>query len=102
MNSDPARVGEEQATERRARILGLNYVNTLQLAEKPLYKDVLSVPELYSLKVIPLQVNRGSLVFGITTTTSQQTMTDLRQRFTDSKVDFAIISDGGYREYMRL
>ena len=102
MHPDPARVGEEQATERRARILGFDYTDTSQIAEKRLYRDTLSVPELYSLKVVPLQVAPGNILFGVTTTTSQQTMATLRQRFTDFKVGFAIISDTGYREYMRL
>jgi type II secretory ATPase GspE/PulE/Tfp pilus assembly ATPase PilB-like protein len=102
MQQDPARVGEEQATERRARILGFDYANTSQMAEKPLHHDILSVPELYSLKVVPLRVEPGNILFGVTTTTSQQTMTTLRERFTDYKVGFAIISDTGYREYMRL
>jgi type IV pilus assembly protein PilB len=102
MNSDPARVGEEQATQRRARILGLDYIDTSQMSEKPLFRELLTVPELYSLKVIPLHVVKGNIVFGITTTTSQQTMSQLRQRFADYKTSFAIISDTGYREYMRL
>lgn len=102
MQNDPARVGEEQATARRARILGLDYVNTAQLTDKRLFRDLLTVPELYSLKVIPLHVVKGNIVFGITTTTSQQTMSQLRSRFADYKTSFAIISDTGYREYMRL
>lgn len=102
MHTDPARISEEQATQRRARILGMDYVDTLQLADKPLYRDTLTVPELYSLKVVPLQVAKGNILFGVTTTTSQQTMVQLRQRFTDAKVGFAIISDSGYRDYMRL
>ncbi|HSX36798.1 MAG TPA: GspE/PulE family protein [Patescibacteria group bacterium] len=102
MNQDPARATEEQATQRRARILGMDYADTSQAAEKPLYLDLLTVPELYQLKVIPLSVATGNILFGVTTTTSQQTMNGLRQRFTDYKVAFTIISDAGYREYMRL
>ena len=102
MNSDPARTQEEQATQRRARILGMNYTDTSQLANKPLYRDFLSVPELYQLRVIPLEVTKGNVLFGVTTTTSQQTMAGLKQRFADYKTNFAIISDAGYREYMRL
>lgn len=100
--SQDARADEEQSTARRARVLGLNYVDTSMLEPKTLYKDLLTVPELYDLKVIPLRQEKGSILFGITTTTSQQTMSGLTQRFTDYKVDFAIISDVGYRDYMRL
>ena len=102
MNTDPARSQEEQATQRRARILGMDYADTSAVAEKPLYRDLLTNEELYQLKVIPLHVEKGNIVFGVTTTTSQQTMGQLRQRFADYKTNFAIISDAGYREYMRL
>lgn len=97
-----ARQEEEHATQRRARVLGMEYADTSASAEKTLYRDILSVPELYKLKVIPLDADKSHVVFGVTTTTSQQTMTELRQRFLDQLISFAIISDAGYREYMRL
>lgn len=100
--SQDARLDEEQATQRRARVLGLNYVDTSTIADKALFDDILSVGELYDLKVIPLQVDQSNILFGITTTTSQQTISGLTQRFQDQRVAFAIISDAGYREYMHL
>lgn len=100
--SQDARLDEEQATQRRARVLGLEYYDTSVTTEKSLYKDLLSVSELYSLRVIPLKAEGARLVFGITTTTAQQNMQQLVQRFADRVVSFAIISDTGYKEYMRL
>lgn len=100
--SDNARLDEEQATQRRARVLGMNYVDTSILEPKPLYTDLLTVPELYDLRVIPLRKEKGTILFGITTTTSQQTISAMTQRFADYKVDYAIISDVGYRDYMKL
>jgi type II secretory ATPase GspE/PulE/Tfp pilus assembly ATPase PilB-like protein len=100
--SQDARVDEEQATQRRARILNLDYVDTSQMADHPLYKDILTVPELYSLRVVPIHYQGSNLVFGVTTTTSQKTMADLTQRFQDFVVGFAIISDTGYSDYLRL
>lgn len=100
--SQDARLDEEQSTQRRARVLGLDYYDTSQIANKPLYKEILTVPELYSLKVVPLQSDQSNILFGITTTTSQQAISDLRQRFIDQLVKFTIISDAGYREYMQL
>jgi type II secretory ATPase GspE/PulE/Tfp pilus assembly ATPase PilB-like protein len=100
--SQDARFDEEQATQRRARILGMPYFDTSQISDKPLYKDVLSLPELYQLKIIPLRMDKSNLLFGVTTTTSQQTMNQLRQRFQDQRVNYAIISDVGFREYMKL
>ncbi len=100
--SQDARLDEEQATQRRARVLGMDYLDTSQLAEKPLYKDQLTNQELYDLKVIPLRLYDNNLLFGVTTTTSQQSMTNLKQRFADQRVAFTLISDTGYRDYMRL
>jgi len=100
--SQDARRDEEQSTERRAQILGVSYLNTAQLQDKPLFKDILSLDELHRLRVIPIQVDKGTILFGITTTTSQQTMDGLRQRFTDQRVQFSLISDTGYRDYMQL
>lgn len=100
--SQDARLDEEQATQRRARILGLNYVDTSQLTSKPIFRDVLTNPELYHLRVIPVQVDKSNILFGVTTTTSQQTMMGIRQRFQDQRIAFAIISDTGFQEYMHL
>jgi len=100
--SQDARRDEELATERRALILGVNYLDTSQLADKPLYRDVLTLDELYKLRIIPINVDKSNILFGITTTTSQQTMQALTARFTDQRVAYSLISDAGYREYMLL
>lgn len=97
-----ARVIDEQSTQRRARILGMGYVDTSQIANKQLFKDVLTVPELYQLKIIPLQADDHNIVFGVTTTTSQQTMKQVRDRFADQRVEYSLISDAGFRDYMKL
>lgn len=99
--SQDARLDEERITEQRAQMLGFSYVDTSGVT-KTLYHDILTKQEMYSLRVIPLEVQKGSAVFGITTTTSQQTINSLRQRLTDMRMSFAIISDSGYRDYMRL
>ncbi len=100
--SQDARFDEEQSTQHRASVLGLDYVDTSQINPKTLYREVLSNDELYNLKVIPLNDSQSNLLFGITTTTSQQTMSELQKRFADFRVNFAIISDVGYREYIHL
>jgi type II secretory ATPase GspE/PulE/Tfp pilus assembly ATPase PilB-like protein len=100
--SQDARRDEELSTERRAQILGVPYVDTSQLPEKPLFKDILTLEELYKLRIIPLFTDKSNIAFGITTTTSQQTMDQLARRFTDQRVAFNLISDTGYRDYMRL
>lgn len=100
--TDDARRDDELATQRRARLLGLSYVDTSNIANKNLYREVLTVPELYQLRVIPIHKDKGYLGFGITTTTSQQTIKGLMQRFSDVRVEFTLISDSGFREYMKL
>lgn len=99
--SQDARLDEEQATQRRAQILNLHYEDTSS-AQKQLYKDILTTQELYDLKVVPLYTDTHHIRFGITNTTSQATMTNLRNRFLDQQVTFALISDTGYRDYMKL
>lgn len=99
--SQDARYDEEQSTLRRARILNLQYADT-SVGEKRLYKEILPVQDLYDLRVIPITADEHNITFGVTNTTSQATMTSLRQRFLDHRVSFVLISDGGYREYMKL
>jgi type IV pilus assembly protein PilB len=100
--SQDARFDEEQATQRRARVLGMQYTDTSQIQNKVLYKELLTIPELKELRVIPLYVAEHRIDFGVTNTTSQRTMQSLRQRFLDQQISFSIISDGGFREYMQL
>src|SRR3989344_2218785 len=99
--SQDVRRDEEQITQRRAQLLGLEYIDTIGL-KKQLFKDVLSVQELYELKVIPLIAGSHKVVFGIITTTMQQTLTNLKKRFSDQIVSFALISESGFGDYMRL
>jgi type II secretory ATPase GspE/PulE/Tfp pilus assembly ATPase PilB-like protein len=100
--SQNARLDEELATQRRSRVLQMDYIDTSQISEKVLYKSLLTNEELYHERVIPIQNDRSNLIFGVTTTTSKQAMAELRQRFADQRVAFGIISDAGFREYMHL
>jgi type II secretory ATPase GspE/PulE/Tfp pilus assembly ATPase PilB-like protein len=88
-------------TQRRAVVLGLDYVDTSQL-QKQLYKTILPVPELYALRVVPLAADEHNIQFGITTTTPQQTINSLKSRFTDHVLRFSLISEAGLSEYMRM
>ncbi|HET9098081.1 MAG TPA: ATPase, T2SS/T4P/T4SS family [Candidatus Saccharimonadales bacterium] len=99
--SDDARLEQERSTARRAQVLGIAYLDT-SVEPKVLYKDLLSVQELHDFRVIPVRADQSNILFGVTTTTSQQVMHGLTQRFADYLVKFAIISDIGYREYMHL
>ncbi len=100
MSQDP-RVTEEQSTQRRSQILGIAYVDTSAI-EKVLYKDVMTYQELRDLRITPLFVDDHHISFGVTNTTSQVTMNSLRGRFQDQRIEFSLISDSGFEEYMRL
>ncbi len=100
--SQDARQDDEQSTLRRARILGMSYIDTSQIANKVLYKELLPYEELEKLRIVPLQADKNHISFGVTNTTSQQTFDKLRQQFLDQRVSFALISDTGFREYMQL
>lgn len=99
--SQNARVDEEQATYRRAEILGLPYTNTATTT-KNLYKDVMPIEELRKFRIIPLRADQTHIVFGVTNTTSQQTMHELANRFQDQRIGFSLISDSGFNDYMKL
>lgn len=95
------RLIEEQSTQRRAQILGMAYLNTYN-SNKPLFKDVLTIPEMRQLRVVPVVVEQHRILFGVTNTTSHQTMTQLKSRFQDQRISFSLISDSGFNDYMLL
>lgn len=100
--SQDARRSEELATERRSKILGMSYIDTSIPGEKALFKELLTVDELTRMRVIPIYANDHTITFGVTNTTSQQTMQTLRTRFLDQRISFALISDNGFIDYMKL
>jgi type II secretory ATPase GspE/PulE/Tfp pilus assembly ATPase PilB-like protein len=96
-----ARVQEERVTARRASVLGLPYIDSSQI-QKQLFRNILTVPEMKQLKTIPVVADEHNIHFGVTTNTSQQTINKLRSRFTDQRVDFSVISEAGFRDYINL
>jgi type II secretory ATPase GspE/PulE/Tfp pilus assembly ATPase PilB-like protein len=97
---DPARISEEQNTQRRARLLNIAYEDS-SAREISLFPDILSVQEMYDLRVVPISADQYNIKFGITNTTSQSTMSSLQSRFLDQRVGFSLISDTGYKDFMR-
>lgn len=100
--SEDVRRTEEDNSRRRSRILGLDYIDTTQINNKTLYNELLTNQELYDMRIIPISADKFHIIFGVTNNTSQATLKALRQKFLDQKVTFALISDSGYREYMKL
>lgn len=101
-NAATARAEQEQAARQRARVLGMNYVDTSALQNKQLFQHILNVPDLYRLRMVPLSADQSNLLFGIVTNTPQAAMAEVKQRFLDQLVGFALISEAGYYDYMKL
>lgn len=97
-----ARNDEEQVTRRRALVLGLAYTDTSKVEQKSIYKDILTVQELKDMKIVPLYSTDHRIDFGVLNTTSQRTMQNLKHRFLDQQINFSIISETGFKEYMEL
>lgn len=97
------RDAEESNTQRRAGLLGLQYLDTRELGTKgPLFKDILTIQEMYSGHIVPLSENNESapLIFGITVQTPQPLLRQLRDRFQNRVVQFMMMSNPGFDEYM--
>jgi len=100
--SQDVRRDEEIATQRRAGLLGLVYFDTTMLKTKPLYKDIVPLEEMYRKRIFPVNADKSNVMFGITNTTSQQTVREFMARYNEVRTSFVLVSDAGYREYMRL
>ncbi|MGE5312506.1 MAG: GspE/PulE family protein [Acidobacteriota bacterium] len=93
---------EEQATEQRARIVGLRYFDTRGVDETAeLIPNVLEPKEMRASHIIPLQVggDSTSYIFGVTSVTPQSEMNDLSQIYRDNGkiIVYYLISESGYR-----
>lgn len=98
---EAGRIHEEKVAEHRASVIGMEYADTSS-SNKQIYRNILPINELYSLRVVPIAADEHHIRFGITTTTAQQTVNKLIDRFSDYRTSFAVISDSGFREYMML
>ena len=99
------RENEEAATESRARILGLPYLDTRKFEEIiPLVPDLISKEEMHRSFVIPLQ--RGEreehYQFMVTSQTPRTLIDEWRKKYTDEgeRVDFFLISKSAYKVFM--
>ncbi len=95
------RLTAEQATQKRAGVLNMPYVDGTKI-QKQLFRNILSNAELYKMRVVPLVADEHYINFGVTTTTAQQTINSLRTRFSDQRLDFTLISDQTFDDYMKL
>lgn len=99
------RQNEEQATQSRARILGLPYLDTRTFENTiPLVPGLLSVNQMHSDFIIPLQKGNEEehYQFMVTSQTPKSTIDELRQGYVDAgeRVDFFLISLSAYKTFM--
>jgi type II secretory ATPase GspE/PulE/Tfp pilus assembly ATPase PilB-like protein len=94
---------DEQSTQKRAALLGLQYLDTRNIiATAPLFTGILTVAEMRSGSIVPLSSGSEAepLVFAITVQTPQSLLREVRERFKDRAVRFMMISTSGFREFM--
>ncbi len=99
------RAHDEHATQERAAILGLAYLDTREIEkELPLIKDLISIEDMYKGRLVPLAVGGGvhPMRFGITTQTPQSIMQHLLTVHSEKGevVQFVLISASGFRAMM--
>ena len=97
-----ARREEETLTQRRARILGFSYTDTTKINPKLLYKNFISNEDMQRVRVVPLRVDKGYALIGITNTTPQSALKSISDTYNDLRVEYSLISDTGFYEYSKL
>lgn len=100
------RESDEKATQQRASLLGLNYLDTREIANSaPLIKELMTVEQMRAGRTVPLKVgswDAGPYIYGVTSDTPKSFMDGLREQWRKDGIDvqFLLISKLGYREYM--
>lgn len=91
---------EEKNTSKRAKLLGLGYVDSRLLKDLPLVPNILAIREMYENAMVPLkdEGENKHLIFGITINTPQPILRELRSRFLDRQVQYLMMSNPGYKE----
>ncbi len=99
------RENEEEATKRRASILGLPYLDTRSFEQTvPLVPGLLSIEEMYKDYIVPLQVNEEELFyrFMVTSQTPSSLIPKMRQAYSErgAHVAFFLISKSAFQTFM--
>jgi len=96
---------DEKATQQRAAILGLAYLDARPLEkELPLAKGILSNEEMYKAHIVPLVTGAGvePFRFGVTSQTPQSVIRAMEKEYGDrgDKTQFLLISGSAFRAFM--
>lgn len=99
------RNNDEESTERRAAILGLQYLDTRQIEQAlPLVEGLLSVDQMHKDRIIPLVMGSESepYRFAVTSTTPQSLLVRMEREYADDgkSIQFFLISQSGYDAFM--
>ena len=102
---DKRRQNEEEATARRARILGLAYLDTREFENDiPLVKNVLEIEQMHKEFVIPLQKGEEGTPyqFMVTSQTPRSSIEKMEKEYTDVglRIEFYLISNSAYQVFM--
>ncbi|OGL32353.1 hypothetical protein A3F64_00235 [Candidatus Saccharibacteria bacterium RIFCSPHIGHO2_12_FULL_42_8] len=100
------RDNDESATQKRAALIGLEYLDTRDISNTaPLIDGMLTVEQMYQGKLIPLKKGNDTepYVYGVTSDTPQSLTQKLNADWAEKGVNthFLLISKAGYREFMR-
>lgn len=96
---------DEQATRKRASILGIQYLDTREIEQDlPLVRDALTIDEMYKGRLVPLMVDEESQAyrFGITSQTPQSLVSKMTNEYrkVGKNTQFFLISGTAFRELM--
>ena len=100
-----ARDQDEQSTQSRAAILGMEYLDTRLIdTSLELVPDILSNDDMHRNRLVALRAGGDSATwqFGVTTQTPQSFMRELRDRYTSQaqNTNFVLVSLGGFNVLM--
>jgi type IV pilus assembly protein PilB len=96
---------DEKATQQRAAILGLQYLDTREVENTlPLTQGVLTNDQMYKGYIIPLVAGGGDQPyrFGVTSQTPQSLIQNMEQSYSErgEATQFLLISNSGFRAFM--
>ena len=96
---------EENATQQRAAILGLQYLDTREIEKTlPLTSGILTNEDMYKSYIVPIAQGGGTepYRFGITSQTPQSLIRKTEQEYNDrgENIQFLLISASGFRAFM--
>lgn len=99
------RENDEQATQQRAAILGLQYLDMRNIEQSiPLALDVMDVADMHKNRIVPLVKGDHETVyqFGVTSQTPQSVMDKMQADYNADgrSIMFSLISGGGYKAMM--